>query len=79
MRHTSTLKRLSRRFRNDTSGAVAIIFALATLPVMIGAGMAIDIVRSNDAQSELQAALDAGLSPQPLFATRAIRNVKKPP
>lgn len=48
-----------RRFRDDTSGNVAIIFGLATIPLLIAAGSAVDIARGYIVQTRLQAALDA--------------------
>ncbi|MBN8986608.1 MAG: pilus assembly protein [Rhizobiales bacterium] len=47
------------RFRRDTSGNVAVIFALAVLPVMAAVGCAADYSRANQLRSKLQAAIDA--------------------
>lgn len=57
---TGSLKSLANRFRTETSANVAIIFALATMPLLIATGCAIDIARAHIVQNRLQAALDAG-------------------
>src|ERR1051325_1750781 len=60
----STLKRastLTRKFRSDDGGQVAVIFALAMLPVVIGVGAAVDYSRANNGRSALQAALDSAV------------------
>lgn len=43
----------------NTGGNVAMTFALAIVPVLLGAGAAMDMVRANSARSSLQAAADA--------------------
>ena len=48
-----------RSFRRDQSGAIAIIFVLALLPIMMMLGAAIDYARAALARSEAQDALDA--------------------
>ena len=60
MRYTSIIKNQIQRFSRESSGSVAIIFAVAAIPVFLGAGVAIDMVRSTEAKTELQSALDAG-------------------
>ncbi|NNE24687.1 MAG: VWA domain-containing protein [Rhizobiales bacterium] len=60
MRHTSTLKQQARRFWRETAGSAAIIFGVMAVPVTMGIGAAVDLIRSNDARAELQRALDAG-------------------
>lgn len=60
MRHTSYIKKQAKRFCQETAGSVAIIFGVMAVPVVMGAGVAIDMVRSSDAKAELQWALDAG-------------------
>lgn len=52
--------RQMRRFQNDTSGVIAILFALSVIPILLVAGSALDFVQANDAKGKLQAALDAG-------------------
>ncbi len=54
------LNSLANRFKADTCGNVAIIFALATVPLLIAAGSAVDMARAHIVQTRLQAALDAG-------------------
>ena len=54
------LNSLTNRFKADTRGNVAIIFGVATVPLMIAAGCAVDIARAHIVQNRLQAALDAG-------------------
>ncbi|MGA8172215.1 MAG: TadE/TadG family type IV pilus assembly protein [Methylocystis sp.] len=46
-------------FRRQQSGAVAIIFALAIIPIVMLTGVAIDYSRATSARSKLQQALDA--------------------
>jgi Flp pilus assembly protein TadG len=53
------LLKLFRRFVPETNGNVAVSFALAVVPMLLITGAAVDIVRSNNAQSALQAATDA--------------------
>lgn len=52
---------LARRLRRDEGGQVAVIFALASLPVVIGVGAAIDYSRANNGRSALQTALDSAV------------------
>lgn len=47
------------RLRRCTSGNVAIVFSLAVVPMMLAAGAGIDMIRSNQARTVLQAAADA--------------------
>ena len=48
------------RFLKDARGNIALIAALAALPLFGAAGIAVDTFRQSDAQARLQAALDAG-------------------
>jgi Mg-chelatase subunit ChlD len=48
-----------KAYTRDVRGNTAVIFGLAALPLMIGAGAAIDMVRANDARTLLQGAADA--------------------
>jgi Flp pilus assembly protein TadG len=48
-----------RSFLKDSKGNAAIIFAAAAVPLMIAAGMGIDMVRANRTQTILQGAADA--------------------
>jgi Flp pilus assembly protein TadG len=52
---------LLRRFRNGKRGSVAVIFAIAIVPILIGVGAAIDFPRANAFRNTLQAALDNAL------------------
>jgi Flp pilus assembly protein TadG len=56
---TRAAGRWLRSFRFDNSGAVAMIFALAILPVMLTLGATIDYQRATMARSRLQAAVDS--------------------
>ncbi|HVL72019.1 MAG TPA: TadE/TadG family type IV pilus assembly protein [Beijerinckiaceae bacterium] len=51
--------RRAARFRNDRSGAIAIVFALALLPVVGFIGAAVDYSRANNAHAAMQKAADA--------------------
>ena len=55
----SPLKFLFRRFFADRRGNFAIIFALASIPILIAAGAAVDISRAYIVENRLKAALDA--------------------
>ena len=48
-----------RRFRTCQSGATAVVFALSVVPLLMAGGLAIDYVRYSNAQTRLQASLDA--------------------
>jgi Flp pilus assembly protein TadG len=54
-----TLKTLLNRFKADQNGTIAVMAALAIVPMMLAAGAAVDFVRFNAAQTHVQAALDA--------------------
>ncbi|WP_017932013.1 TadE/TadG family type IV pilus assembly protein [Robiginitomaculum antarcticum] len=47
-----------KRFLNNTSGNVGVIFALAALPIIVGSTLAIDKHNSNTFRADLQAATD---------------------
>ncbi len=51
--------RYTRNFRKSQSGNTGIMFALTALPLLLGAGVAVDMVRANQAQVLLQSAVDA--------------------
>ena len=53
------LTRQFKSFLKDTSGNIAIMYALAALPLLLAAGSAIDMVRYNSTQTHLQSAIDA--------------------
>jgi Flp pilus assembly protein TadG len=55
----SPLAPLFRRFKRDDRGNVAVIFALATLPIIGFVGSAVDYSSANAAKVQLQAALDS--------------------
>ena len=48
-----------RRFSRDADGAVAMIFALALIPILALVGAAVDYARASKARTQLQAAVDA--------------------
>ena len=47
------------RFRRDSSGNIAVIFALALMPVLSAVGCAVDYARATQLRSKLQSAVDA--------------------
>lgn len=57
----TVLRSLPRKFGADASGAVAIVFALSVIPMLVAAGVAIDYSRALSVKSELQKAADAGV------------------
>jgi Flp pilus assembly protein TadG len=50
---------LLNRFRGDKSGNIAVIFAVASLPIMSAVGCAVDYSRATQLRSKLQSAIDA--------------------
>lgn len=58
---TDSAPRPLRRFDRDRSGAVAILFALFSLPILFAVGAAVDYGRRNAAKTRLDAALDGAL------------------
>ena len=50
---------LLNRFRGDRSGNIAVIFAIAPLPIISAVGCAVDYSRATQLRSKLQAAIDA--------------------
>ncbi len=59
MTRSLTLKKLLSRFSADQKGTIAVMAALAAVPIMLATGAAVDFVRFNAAQTHVQAALDA--------------------
>jgi len=56
---TNRLIRLTQRFRDCRRGAVAVMFALAMIPLMVSAGLAVDLSRAYLVKTRLSHALDA--------------------
>ena len=50
---------VSKRLLRSAHGNVAITFAIAVVPILLGTGAAVDMIRVNNAKSVLQAAADA--------------------
>jgi Flp pilus assembly protein TadG len=50
-----------RKFWKDSSGASAVVLAVSALPVMLGAGMAVDVAVNYRLKAEIQSALDAAV------------------
>ena len=60
---TSALLRLARRISCKANGNVIVMFAVGAIPIMVAAGMAIDVARAYATKVRLGAALDdAGLA-----------------
>ncbi len=55
----SFTRKLTGDFKQDTDGAIALVFGLAAVPMILAAGAALDYVRVGSATAEVQAALDA--------------------
>jgi len=55
----SRVRAATTRFAGANDGNIAIIFAIAVLPVLSFVGAAIDYTRANNARSSMQAALDS--------------------
>lgn len=72
--------RMGQRFRDDRSGSVILIFALALVPIMLLAGVVIDYGRATQAKAVLDGAADSaalgavsrGLRKKPISAVKAI-------
>jgi Flp pilus assembly protein TadG len=56
---TSRVRAAARRFIRATDGNIAVIFAIAAVPLISFVGAAIDYTRVNAARSSMQAALDS--------------------
>jgi len=61
MNRVPACRALLRRFRKDERGSIAVIFAVATVPILLGIGAAIDFSRANSVRNTMQAALDNAL------------------
>lgn len=62
------LKSILEGFADSRSGNVAMMFGLLAIPLLVGAGIGIDMVRANEARSRLSEASDAAV----LAAARAM-------
>jgi Flp pilus assembly protein TadG len=56
---TSCVRAAARRFIGAKEGNIAVIFAIAAIPLISFVGAAIDYTRANSARSSMQAALDS--------------------
>jgi Flp pilus assembly protein TadG len=65
--------RLTRRFARAQDGAIAVVFAVLLIPMIIGVGVAVDYMRAYNAHSEMQAELDVAL----VAAIKSIDKVNK--
>ena len=67
MQRLSLLSRLIRRLPGDDKGAVAIIFGLMIIPLVLAIGVGVDYARAVQFKAQLQSATDsaalAGASP----------------
>src|SRR5215217_1808985 len=52
-------RKLLRQFGADNKGNIAVLFAVAAVPILSFVGAAIDYTRANSARSSMQAALDS--------------------
>lgn len=72
---TSPVSRLTRRFGANQTGASAVAFSLALIPIALGVGAAIDLSQMNRYKAALDAAADtaaiAGVSPTVLSGVPA--------
>jgi Flp pilus assembly protein TadG len=62
MRNTAIFNRVrtaARRFAKADQGNIAVLFAIAAVPILTFVGAAIDYTRANSARSSMQAALDS--------------------
>src|ERR1700704_6044241 len=56
---TSRVRAAAHRFIGAKDGNIAVIFAIAAVPIISFVGAAIDYTRANSARSSMQAALDS--------------------
>jgi Flp pilus assembly protein TadG len=56
---TRHIREAAHRFTGNTQGNIAVIFAIACVPIISFVGAAIDYSRANNARSSMQAALDS--------------------
>jgi Flp pilus assembly protein TadG len=56
---TRHIREAASRFAGNTQGNIAVIFAIACVPIISFVGAAIDYSRANNARSSMQAALDS--------------------
>src|ERR1700738_2243204 len=61
IRFLATLRRLGARYIKDSSGQIAVVFALSIIPVAEGIGAAVDYSKAAQVRGGLQAALDAAV------------------
>jgi Flp pilus assembly protein TadG len=61
MHSRNVLMSTASRLRRDDSGSIAIVFALALMPLTVAAGMAVDYGRASNTRTVMSAALDAGV------------------
>lgn len=54
-----SVRKIVRRFTQNKSGAIAIIFGLTLIPILLGAGAAVDYSRAMKVKNRLSNALDA--------------------
>ena len=55
----AVLSTIIRRFVHDRRGNIAVIFAIACVPLITAVGCAVDYSRATQARAKLQAAADA--------------------
>ncbi|MBV8698850.1 MAG: pilus assembly protein, partial [Bradyrhizobium sp.] len=60
-RRFERLRDLIRGFRHARDGNLAVIFALATIPVIGAIGAAVDLSKASDVKTQLQSSLDAAV------------------
>jgi Flp pilus assembly protein TadG len=68
-----------RRFVSDRSGATAVIFGLALIPIALATGAAVDYSRASATRTELQKALDAALLAGAIEAAKGTAATAIPP
>ncbi len=64
---------LLRRFGRAEDGAIAVVFAVLLVPMIIGVGISVDYIRAYNAHTEMQAELDVAL----VAAIKSIDTVSK--
>ncbi|MGJ4952030.1 TadE/TadG family type IV pilus assembly protein [Bradyrhizobium sp. HKCCYLS20291] len=56
-----SVRRLSRRFWRAENGNISMIFAIASIPILISVGAAVDLAKSGDVKAKLQKSVDAAV------------------
>lgn len=57
----ATFRNLCRRFGWASDGQISMIFAIASIPILVSVGAAVDFAKSSDVKAQLQKSIDAAV------------------